>query len=900
LEIKVKFLVFIFLSFFINNVVFSQLPLVDSSFRDHLTSNKYELYQKVIRVENQITANQKEYDITYYSLDLKPNPETLILSGGVKVAGKIVGTSLDHIELNFWTGMNVLDVHMSESPDNQLYYSHSDDILSITLDKEYLQGEEFRIYIGYNGQPQNSPYRSFDFGIKNGEPMIWTLSQPYGARAWWPCKDVTSDKADSVDIKVTVPGDLIVASNGLLKDKFTIESETTYWWHEQYPIVPYLISLAIHPYTIYYDDYLYNDQTDTMKIHFYVFPENYEETISLNVQIKDMIRLFADLFGEYPFIEEKYGHADFLGSGAMEHQTCSSFGFWNQWVFAHELAHQWWGDLITCKSFHHIWLNEGFATYCEALWYESLNGPGSASYYQMTTNLYLGEGTIYVEDPQNDNIFDGGLSYNKGSWVLHMLRHVVGDTQFFEILQTYYASEAHKYGTVTTEEFRTLCEQISDINLEKFFHQWIYEESYPLYTVDWNWLQNGPNYDIQLQIRQVQENHLFWMPIDVTVTTNDGEFTFVVQDSLAIQNFQISVTSEPLSLEIDKYNWILKSVQEVVVNPTFDNGILLVNGVNFDVYDTSIREAYESRAFWGDFPISFWDCFNPPEASYPSKLPEPRGHGRVPSEVLGEYSTVIWIGNNYQGDLGAWYQSSILPYLKAGGNLLLLTRHGQDFIDEDMRNYLGIHWAENTTNTIGNCISDYSGLINMGFTDIQSLNAVFDTKFSDEKSVLLFKETTTFSEERALGVWKKPDLGGIYRSDGGQFVFISGRPYRFMSNELRSNVEFILENFFGESKIVGIDDQIGKMDPEKYELNQNYPNPFNPRTIINYELPTTNKVDLSIYNVLGQKVVILVSKKQKAGHYEVEWNVSGFASGVYYYMIKAGDFKDVKKMILLK
>jgi aminopeptidase N len=172
--------------------------------------------------------------------------------------------------------------------------------------------------------------------------MIWTLSQPFGARAWWPCKDVPSDKADSVDIKVTVPDSLIVASNGTLVRKETKENLTTYEWRERYPIVTYLVSLAIHPFTVYYDQYLYNHESEPMPIHFYLFEENYERLITLNAKTKNMIGHFAGLFGEYPFVKEKYGHADFLGGGAMEHQTCSSFSFWDEWVVAHELAHQWW------------------------------------------------------------------------------------------------------------------------------------------------------------------------------------------------------------------------------------------------------------------------------------------------------------------------------------------------------------------------------------------------------------------------------------------------------------------------------------------------------------------------------------------------------------------------------
>lgn len=147
-----------------------------------------------------------------------------------------------------------------ESSGTQLSYTHSNEILSIDLNTTYTEGDEVRVVVAYHGRPQNSPYGSFGFSTHNNEPIIGTLSEPYGARAWWPCKDVNTDKADSVDIRVTVPNDLIVASNGTLRAK-TIEGDyTTYWWHEQYPIATYLVSIAIHPYIVYYNDRLFNRQ----------------------------------------------------------------------------------------------------------------------------------------------------------------------------------------------------------------------------------------------------------------------------------------------------------------------------------------------------------------------------------------------------------------------------------------------------------------------------------------------------------------------------------------------------------------------------------------------------------------------------------------------------------------
>jgi hypothetical protein len=328
---------------------------------------------------------------------------------------------------------------------------------------------------------------------------------------------------------------------------------------------------------------------------------------------------------------------------------------------------------------------------------------------------------------------------------------------------------------------------------------------------------------------------------------------------------------------------------------------LLVNGVNFDVYGAEIRETYENKTFWGDFNISFWDCFDPPLEGYPQTLPAPEGHGPVPVESLGQYSTVIWVGNNYQGDLDAWFQTSILSYLESEGNILLMTRLGQDFITDPLKDYLGIDWAEQSMNTINNCQSTYDGLNSMTLTGIQSLNAVFDINLKDSESQLLFNESTSFGADRGIGVWKKPIKGGIYRENGGQFVFISGRPYRYNPIQLRQNIDYILNEFFKDNELTNIDESIFDRLPRQFELGQNYPNPFNPTTKINYELPITNDVDLSIYNTLGQKVATLVEKKQPAGRYQVSWNASEFASGVYYYRLSTGSgFIQIKKLVLLK
>jgi Trp operon repressor len=894
-----KLIYLLLLSF---GITYAQFPTIDPTFRSHMIKQKAIHYNQMIQNELQKTANQEDYDVTYYSLDLTPDPATSLLESIVEIVGEVISPTLDRVELNFWDGMSITDIHRSSAPGIQLQYSRNNDILTVHLDRVYRQGEQFRIAVVYNGRPGDSEYRSFNFDTFNNEPMIWTMSSVFRARGWWPCKDVPSDKPDSMDIRVTVPGNLIVASNGSLRQKTTTGNQTTYWWHEKYPIATYLVSVSIHPYEMHYDDYIYDNGSRTMEIQFYSFPGNYEANIRINNLVGDMLSCYSELFGEYPFVDEKYAQVDFLWGGGMEHQTCTSYGSWNEGLFAHEIAHQWWGDMITCDSFHHIWLNEGFASYSEALWFEYAYPPFTASEYQMMYQLYLGPGTVFVEDPQTENIFDSGLSYVKGSWILHMLRHVVGDVDFFNILKAYNNSPEHKYGTATTEGFQDVCEQISGIDLDKFFYQWIYEEYFPEYSYSWNWVQNESGYNINLEIRQEQTNHIFWMPIDVTITTSGGETTFVVWDSLAMQSFNFPVSSEPTNLELDKNNWVLKQIPEDFVNPTFDRGILLVNGVLFDNYGEEIRNSYENRAFWSDFQISFWDCFTMPRDGYPSTLPEPLGYGKVPGDVLGQFSSVIWIGNNYGGDLGSWQQTSILPYLESGGNLLLMTRRGQDFFDNELRDYLGITWAENPHSTINNCISIFSsGLTDISLTGHQSYNAVFDTELTSNESRLLFHETVSCGIPRGLGVWHKPAAEGTYRSDGGNFVFISGRPYRYDSNQLKSNIKYILQNFFNESSSPGL-------DSTESNLYQNSPNPFKLTTTINYYLPEDTKVVLRIYNLLGQTIKTLVNNDQFSGNKSVIWNGTDdsekiVSSGIYIYSLQTGNTNSArqsKKMLFLK
>ena len=446
------------------------------------------------------TVAQGNYDVTFYDIDIQVDPAEEKIYGTVGVKGFSLIESLDQIDLDL---SYVLDVESVQNRNgNDLGYDHNGNQLLVTLDNSKSIGNVFEIYIKYSGKPQATGFGSFGFDTYNQEPMIWSLSEPYGARDWWPCKDTPTDKADSVNISLQVPTGLIAASNGKLVQKEINENWTTFHWQERYPIATYLISIAIHPYTVFYDWYKYSP-TDSMRLEYYVFPNHFESVQQTYGLTKNMIGVMAQRFGEYPFINEKYGHAEFVWGGGMEHQTLTSLGGSSEGLIAHELGHQWWGDMVTCSNFHHIWLNEGFATYSEALWYEIRDNDIQALHDEMALNRnWYGwkGGTIYVEDTTSTrSIFNGSLSYAKASWVVHMLRHIVGDDEFFESIQEY--GNRYRFKSAVTEQFQEVIEEISGEDLNYFFQRWIYGELYPIYEVFYD--QSSSN--LLVQINQIQK-----------------------------------------------------------------------------------------------------------------------------------------------------------------------------------------------------------------------------------------------------------------------------------------------------------------------------------------------------------------------------------------------------------
>ena len=429
-------------------------------------------------------STQTNYDVLLYDIYIRVNDTTEILDGRVVFLAAAAEPGVGEVEVDFYSNMVVDSIISASGP---LGYTRVGNTVTVTLDRTYDTGEEFEFSFYYHGHPVETQLQAFSFDWYGGRKAISSLSEPYSARTWWPCKDRMGDKADSFKIAIEVDTSFYVASNGTLDSVVEVSANShTFYYTEHYPMATYLFSVAIHPYVVWTDEWVHSGGQDTMPLIHAVYPDRYDYSLTHYDVTPQVLDVLSDNFGMYPFVEEKYGHANFNWGGAMEHQTMTSmlgagsFGF-SEPVIVHEAGHQWWGDMITCESWHDIWLNEGWASYSEALYYWDIEGWESYISY-MYGMAYYGGGTVYCDDTTSvGRIFSGALSYDKGAWVVHMLRGVLGDSLFFEGIDAYYNSE-HQHKAATTAKFQEVWETATGVDLDWFFEEWIYGEYFPRYV----------------------------------------------------------------------------------------------------------------------------------------------------------------------------------------------------------------------------------------------------------------------------------------------------------------------------------------------------------------------------------------------------------------------------------
>ncbi|MEH6534766.1 MAG: M1 family aminopeptidase [Psychroserpens sp.] len=544
------------------------------------TIREAEAKSALTRILHRANLNTGNYDLKYHRLELNVDPSVAFISGDITsyfVAKSNMSTVTFDLALN-------MTVNQVMQRGNLLSFVHNSDELVITLPSTQDTGVLDSLTVTYSGNPEFSGLGSFEQNQHNGDPVIWTLSEPYGAKAWWPCKQDLIDKIDSIDVFMTTPRfnpsneEYISVSNGLEQSQMVNGNQKTTHFKHRYPIPAYLIAIAATNYEVY--NHTVPNNGNPFEIVNYVYPESLASAQASTPVTVDIMNIFIDLFEEYPFSDEKYGHAQFGWGGGMEHTTVSFMGSFNRNLIAHELAHQWFGNKITCGSWKDIWLNEGFATYLSGLIYENLDGNNTFTTWKQQRNNSITsspDGAVYLTDTDTTSvgrIFNGRLSYNKGAMVLHMLRKKLGDANFFQALQDYLATATHAYDYAKTADFINIVETSSGEDLTEFFNDWIYNEGYPSYSIGWN--QPTAN-QVSITINQTQSDpsvSFFEVPVSLRLIGTLGEQMDIVLDNtqnqenfLELVGFTVNdILFDPESDIISANNNVLLSTDEFDIN----------------------------------------------------------------------------------------------------------------------------------------------------------------------------------------------------------------------------------------------------------------------------------------------------------------------------------------------
>lgn len=541
------------------------------------------------KVHFRVNPNTSNYDITYHKLEFTVDPAV------ADIAGKVITTftALENLTtITFDLNDNMTVTSVSENGNALSFTQNSNDELVITLQNIINQGNSASVLIEYNGTPISSGFDSFEASTHGPDatPVLWTLSEPYGALDWWPCKQDLNDKINEIDVYITAPEIYTAVSNGL-EQSTTINAgnKTTHFKH-QYPIPAYLIAFAVTNYDTY--SHIVPNNGNPFPIVNYVYPESLTSAQNSTGVTVDIMNLFISLFGNYPFENEKYGHAQFGWGGGMEHTTISFMGNFNRGLIAHELAHQWFGDKVTCGSWKDIWLNEGFATYLSGLTIEHLDGePSFKSWRSSTINSVTSStsGAVYLTDVDTTNvsrIFNSRLSYNKGAMVLHMLRKKLGDTHFFSGVKNYITDPNLEYGYAKTPDLMAHLETASGLELDEFFNDWVYNQGYPIYNVEWH--QPTSN-TVRIQLNQSQSHSsvsFFESKVPIRLNGTNGEVLDIILNNITneqafVENVNFTVSSVEFDPElhlISKNNTITLNLENN--NLRTENISLFPNPIN--------------------------------------------------------------------------------------------------------------------------------------------------------------------------------------------------------------------------------------------------------------------------------------------------------------------------------
>jgi aminopeptidase N len=502
-----------------------------------------------------LSEAQAAYDVLHYRIEVGVNPELKTIDGRTTAAVEVMAP-LALFEINLDDRLTVAEIKVDGTPAE---FEHDDGVITVSLDPGWDVGQRHEVQITYGGKPKVALKPPWIDGFvwsetPSGAPWIGVTGQGDGGDNWWPCKDHPSDEPDEgIDIKLTVPDDLVGLTNGRkMAEKNNDEGTITTEWHVSYPINNYLVTLNIAPYVPIEEPYHGVDGTLDETLVFWSLPENVDEARIMWRQMPRILEVFGKYFGEYPFFNDKFwvAHAPYLG---MEHQTLVAYGDHfknNEYGFdetlLHEVAHEWWGNKVTAKDWADFWLHEGFAVYAEALFvFETLGEQRYLDYMAMVRGRIRNRTPIVQGDDLTAAAAYTGDIYPKGAWVLHMLRWLLGDDQFFEVLWRFANDDAFAYGFVETEDLMALVAEVSGRDdLGWFWDRYLFKAKLPRWTIS---RTSGPSGDL---VHLSWDDPGFEMPLPVRI---GGEIR-----RIEMSGGTADLVLPPLQpLEVDPQGWVL-------------------------------------------------------------------------------------------------------------------------------------------------------------------------------------------------------------------------------------------------------------------------------------------------------------------------------------------------------
>ncbi|MDI1353912.1 MAG: M1 family aminopeptidase [bacterium] len=533
-------------------------------------ANYFNQQAKPAAASPQISHDMK-YDVKFVHLDLKCERTNKAVSGNVKTIATVTSAVLD-------TFMTLL--HQNYTIDSVRFNGvilpslRQDSMIKVGIPVPLPGGSTFTSQVYYNGIAPTGG-SAIGSGYSNasspswGNQATWSLSESFVAYHWWPCKQALTDKIDSSWVFVTTDSTNKVGSNGLLKNVVIVGNKKRYEWKSKTPIDYYLISVAVAKYKEYNlyakPQYLVND---SILIQNYIYDGAINNTNWINGQkqtlnkLPKVLEFLSNMYGMYPFRKEKYGHCMAPLGGGMEHQTMTTLGFFDYYVDAHELGHQWWGDQVTCKTWGDIWINEGFASYTEHLVAQYLDNPNFATNLDAAHQNVMSQpgGSIYFTNSDTLNtarIFSSRLTYDKGGAIIHSLRFLTNnDSLWFNTLRGF--QSMYKNSTASAQDFKNYYQAQTGINATQFFSQWYYGEGYPTFSVKYNFLRDTCFMKSTETVSLPSVTPLFITPMQYKISRiSKADTTVRLNQNTALDSYKFPLTGTITQIVCDPNNWII-------------------------------------------------------------------------------------------------------------------------------------------------------------------------------------------------------------------------------------------------------------------------------------------------------------------------------------------------------